>query len=84
MQLEHIGLIGYGEVGKTFALGLRDKPGVRTIGAWDLKFIDPARQASEQAHAAQAGVVAHPSMGALCQASTLVISAVTASPARSR
>lgn len=79
MQLEHIGLIGYGEVGKTFALGLKDKPGVRTVGAWDLKFIDPARQASEQAHAAQAGVVAHPSMGALCQASTLVISAVTAS-----
>ena len=79
MQLEHIGLIGYGEVGKTFALGLKDKPGVRTVGAWDLKFIDPARQASEQAHAAQAGVVAHPSMGALCQVSTLVISAVTAS-----
>lgn len=79
MQLEHIGLIGYGEVGKTFALGLKDKPGVRTVGAWDLKFIDPARQASEQAHAAQAGVAAHPSMGALCQASTLVISAVTAS-----
>lgn len=79
MQLEHIGLIGYGEVGKTFALGLKDKPGVRTVGAWDLKFIDPTRQASEQAHAAQAGVAAHPSMGALCQAGTLVISAVTAS-----
>lgn len=79
MQLEHIGLIGYGEVGKTFALGLKDKPGVRTVGAWDLKFIDPAQQAGEQAHAAGAGVAAHPSMGALCQASTLVISAVTAS-----
>ena len=79
MQLEHIGLIGYGEVGKTFALGLKDKPGVRTVGAWDLKFIDPARLVGEQAHAAGAGVAAHPSMAALCQASTLVISAVTAS-----
>ena len=79
MQLEHIGLIGYGEVGKTFALGLKDKPGVRTVGAWDLKFNDPARQAGEQAHAAGAGVAAHPSMAALCRASTLVISAVTAS-----
>jgi 3-hydroxyisobutyrate dehydrogenase-like beta-hydroxyacid dehydrogenase len=79
MQLEHIGLIGYGEVGKTFALGLKDKPGVRTVGAWDLKFIDLARQAGEQAHAAGAGVAAHLSMEALCQGSTLVISAVTAS-----
>ena len=79
MQLEHIGLIGYGEVGKVFALGLKNQPGVRTVGAWDLKFIDPARQAGEQAHAAQAGVVAQASMRALCQASTLVISAVTAS-----
>ena len=79
MQLEYIGLIGYGEVGKTFALGLKDKPGVRTVGAWDLKFIDPARRAGEQAHAGGAGVAAHPSMEALCQASTLVISAVTAS-----
>ncbi|MDM0033380.1 DUF1932 domain-containing protein [Variovorax sp. J22P271] len=79
MQLEHIGLVGYGEVGKTFASGLKDKPGVRSVGAWDLTFIDPARQAHEQAHAAQAGVVAHPSMAALCGASTLVISAVTAS-----
>ena len=79
MQLEHIGLIGYGEVGKTFALGLKDKPGVRTVGAWDLKFIDLARQTGEQAHAAGAGVAAHLSMEALCQCSTLVISAVTAS-----
>ncbi|MDN8617597.1 NAD(P)-dependent oxidoreductase [Variovorax ginsengisoli] len=79
MQLEHIGLIGYGEVGKIFAFGLKDKLGVRTVGAWDLKFIDPARQTAEQAHAAQAGVAAHPSMAAVCQASTLLISAVTAS-----
>ncbi|MDM0017610.1 NAD(P)-dependent oxidoreductase [Variovorax saccharolyticus] len=79
MQLEHIGVIGYGEVGKIFAFGLKDKPGVRTVGAWDLKFIDPARQAAERAHAAQAGVAAHPSMAAVCQASTLLISAVTAS-----
>jgi len=79
MQLEHIGVVGYGEVGKTFASGLKDKPGVQSVGAWDLNFIDPARQADEQAHAARAGVVAQASMRALCQASTLVISAVTAS-----
>lgn len=79
MQLEHIGVIGYGEVGKTFASGLKDKPGVQSVGAWDLNFIDPARQADEQAHAARAGAVAQASMPALCQASTLVISAVTAS-----
>ncbi|MDM0028751.1 NAD(P)-dependent oxidoreductase [Variovorax saccharolyticus] len=79
MQLEHIGVIGYGEVGKIFAFGLKDKPGVRTVGAWDLKFIDPAHQTAERAHAAQAGVAAHPSMAAVCQASTLLISAVTAS-----
>jgi len=82
MQLEHIGLIGligYGEVGKTFGAGLKNKPGVQSVGAWDLNFIDPARQAHDLAQAAEAGVVAHASMRALCQASTLVISAVTAS-----
>lgn len=78
-QIGLVGLIGYGEVGKTFSAGLRHKPGVQSVGAWDLSFIDPARQAHERTHAAEAGVVAHASMRALCQASTLVISAVTAS-----
>jgi homoserine dehydrogenase len=42
MQLERIGVVGYGEVGKTFAAGLKDKPGVRQSAAWDLKFAQPA------------------------------------------
>ena len=32
MQPQHIGLIGYGEVGKTFSAGLKDKPGVAGTG----------------------------------------------------
>ncbi|MEP6789812.1 MAG: NAD(P)-binding domain-containing protein, partial [Ramlibacter sp.] len=79
MNIQHIGLIGYGEVGKTFSTGLKDKPGVAGMAAWDLKFADAATQAAEKAHAAQAGVSAQPSMQALCAASDLVISAVTAS-----
>lgn len=79
MQLDRIGLVGYGEVGKTFAAGLKDKPGVRGVAAWDLKFADPARRAVERAHAEGAGIVACDGMAALCQASDFVISAVTAS-----
>ncbi|OOG58142.1 NAD(P)-dependent oxidoreductase [Polaromonas sp. C04] len=79
MQPQHIGLIGYGEVGKTFSAGLKDKPGVAGTGAWDLKFAAAATQGPERAHAAQAGVTVHDSMGALCAASDLIVSAVTAS-----
>jgi len=77
--IRRIGLAGYGEVGKTFSAGLKDKPGVSAMGAWDLKFADPALQQAERAHAAAAGVAAHEGMQALCEASDLVISAVTAS-----
>jgi 3-hydroxyisobutyrate dehydrogenase-like beta-hydroxyacid dehydrogenase len=79
MQFDSIGFIGYGEVGKTFAAGLKDKPGVRQASAWDLKFAQPATRAAELAHAQAAGVAAQPSLQALCEASDLVISAVTAS-----
>jgi len=79
MQPQRIGLIGYGEVGKTFADGLKGKPGVTQSGAWDLKFAQPATREAELAHAHEAGVTAHASMQALCEASDLVISAVTAS-----
>lgn len=34
MQVQRIGLVGYGEVGKTFAGGL--KPRVMQSAAWDL------------------------------------------------
>ena len=81
MKLEHIGMIGYGEVGKIFTAGL--KSSVRTVSAWDLKF-DPAAASAptreaELAHAAQAGVQACLSMQALCEQADFVISAVTAS-----
>jgi 3-hydroxyisobutyrate dehydrogenase-like beta-hydroxyacid dehydrogenase len=77
MNPRRIGLVGYGEVGKIFCAGL--KPGVEAVGAWDLKFADPASAAAERGHAVQAGVTAFDSMQALCEASDLVISAVTAS-----
>jgi 3-hydroxyisobutyrate dehydrogenase-like beta-hydroxyacid dehydrogenase len=79
MRVERIGLIGYGEVGKIFSAGLRDKPGVQSVAAWDLKFADPRTQAGEQAYAAAARVTAQASMQALCAASDFLISAVTAS-----
>lgn len=79
MNISKLGLIGYGEVGKTFSAGLKSKPGVASVHAWDLKFADGKLQAAERAHAAQAGIQAEASMQALCAASDLVISAVTAS-----
>jgi 3-hydroxyisobutyrate dehydrogenase-like beta-hydroxyacid dehydrogenase len=79
MQLQRIGLVGYGEVGKTFSRGLLGKPGVTQASAWDLKFEQAAVRDQERTHAEDAGVIAQPSMQALCESSDLVISAVTAS-----
>jgi 3-hydroxyisobutyrate dehydrogenase-like beta-hydroxyacid dehydrogenase len=79
MNLNTLGFIGYGEVGKIFSKGLKNKTGVVNLSAWDTKFANPATQAAEQAYAAQAGVVACASMQALCEASSFIISAVTAS-----
>ena len=79
MQLDRIGIVGYGEVGKIFGAGLKNAQGVSAVGAWDLKFAHPEQQAAQRAHAMQAGVEAHESMRSLCEASDLVISAVTAS-----
>ncbi len=79
MNLNHVGVIGHGEVGKTFSAGLKTKPGVNTVGAWDVKFVNAATQADELAHAARLGVTAHASMQALCEASDFIVSAVTAS-----
>lgn len=77
MNFRTIGLIGYGEVGKIFAAGLRSKDGVTASGAWDLKFAgeDP----TEREHAGQADVTPYTSLSALCEASDLIIAAVTAS-----
>jgi 3-hydroxyisobutyrate dehydrogenase-like beta-hydroxyacid dehydrogenase len=79
MDLSRIGIIGYGEVGKIFADGLKTKSGVTSMAAWDLKFKDEASGGVELAHAKQAGVNACASMQALCKASSFIISAVTAS-----
>ncbi|GAB3762471.1 DUF1932 domain-containing protein [Ramlibacter monticola] len=77
MEVKRIGLVGYGEVGKIFAGGL--KPFVGEVAAWDLKFADPATAEAETGHASRNGIVACASLRALCEASDLVISAVTAS-----
>ena len=79
MNLQRIGLIGHGEVGKTFSVGLKDKPGVMAVGAWDLKFIDPATSGFELDQCSLHGITAHGSIRELCEASDLIISAVTAS-----
>lgn len=79
LQIEHIGLIGYGEVGKIFGTDLKGRPGVASIAAWDLTFGDDCTASAERAHADRAGVVATASVRELCGRSDLVISAVTAS-----
>ena len=76
MQAARIGIVGYGEVGRIFAAGL--KPQVEQVGAWDLKFAQATAQA-EQDKARALGVRPCASMQALCESSELVISAVTAS-----
>jgi len=77
MQASRIGMVGYGEVGKTFATGLQ--PQVAQVSAWDLKFAQAATAEAELGHARQHGIRACGSMQELCEASDLVISAVTAS-----
>jgi 3-hydroxyisobutyrate dehydrogenase-like beta-hydroxyacid dehydrogenase len=79
MDLSKIGIIGYGEVGKIFASGLKAKSGVTSLAVWDLKFNDEASGGVELAHAYHAGVNACASMQAMCEASSFIISAVTAS-----
>jgi 3-hydroxyisobutyrate dehydrogenase-like beta-hydroxyacid dehydrogenase len=79
MNLNTIGLIGYGEVGKIFCAGLQAKPGVTAVAAWDVKFDNPAAREVQLAHAAQSNVQACTSMRALCNTASFIISAVTAS-----
>lgn len=77
MQGTRLGLIGYGEVGGIFCAGL--KPQVDGVHAWDLKLADAAAAAPLRERAARDGVTLCDSSSALCAASDLVISAVTAS-----
>ena len=77
MQLTQLGMVGYGEVGKIIAAGLKSQ--MRSVNAWDLKFADDAEKSTNLAHAAAIGVSACNGMAALCRASNFIISAVTAS-----
>lgn len=77
MQFARLGLVGYGEVGKIFAAGLKAQ--VSTVSAWDLKFDAPLTRDEQRGHAERAAVRACDSMAQLCQSADLVISAVTAS-----
>jgi 3-hydroxyisobutyrate dehydrogenase-like beta-hydroxyacid dehydrogenase len=75
LTLQHLGLVGYGEVGRIFSAGLHGH--FQSCAAWDLKFADAACGAAAQAVAA--GVEAQASMAALCARSDVIFSAVTAS-----
>ena len=77
MQINHLGMIGYGEVGKIITTGLKSQ--MHSVKVWDLKFVDAAARSTELANAKHAGIEAVDSMQALCQASNFIISAVTAS-----
>ncbi len=74
MKFQHIGMVGYGEVGRIFTAGLKQQVGATSV--WDTKF--PANP-SHRGQATQAGVNVCDSMAALCAQADLVISAVTAS-----
>jgi 3-hydroxyisobutyrate dehydrogenase-like beta-hydroxyacid dehydrogenase len=74
MNLQNIGLIGHGEVGRIFGAGLAGKPGIASIRAWDTKFANGQGEAMSHV-----GAQPMPSMQSLCNGSDLVISAVTAS-----
>ena len=78
MKFRTIGIIGYGEVGKIFGADLQGKDGVQCVSAWDRKFVG-VTAAAELAWAKAAGVTAQLSARQLCEASDLVIAAVTAS-----
>jgi 3-hydroxyisobutyrate dehydrogenase-like beta-hydroxyacid dehydrogenase len=79
VDLQRIGFVGYGEVGKIFSAGLKEQAGIQACSAWDLKFVNDEIGGTERAHAAARGIVAASSMAQLCEASDLVVSAVTAS-----
>jgi len=74
----HVGLVGYGEVGRILAEDLR-KDGVR-VSAYDIK-LDGAQARTLQDHAAGIGVTLASSHAALAAGADFIVSAVTASQA---
>ena len=77
MQINRLGMIGYGEVGKIISAGMKSQ--MHSMRVWDLKFSSADTPSAELAHAAAAGVTSCDGMAALCQASNFIVSAVTAS-----
>lgn len=77
MQINRLGMIGYGEVGKIISAGIKSQ--MHSMRVWDLKFSSADTPSAELAHAAAAGVTNCDGMAALCQASNFIVSAVTAS-----
>ena len=75
-QRWHVGLVGYGEVGRILAEDLRAQ-GV-AVSAYDLK-LDGPQQAGLRDHAATHGVVLAASHAALAAQADFIVSAVTAS-----
>jgi len=74
----HVGLVGYGEVGRILAEDLR-KDGVR-VSAYDIK-LDGAQARALQDHAAGIGVTLASSHADLAAGADFIVSAVTASQA---
>jgi 3-hydroxyisobutyrate dehydrogenase-like beta-hydroxyacid dehydrogenase len=79
MKISSIGMIGYGEVGKVFVLGLQSMQGVQSVAAWDSVFGNRMVGKDALMHANDAGLQSCGSMQALCEHSDFLISAVTAS-----
>jgi 3-hydroxyisobutyrate dehydrogenase-like beta-hydroxyacid dehydrogenase len=73
----HVGLVGYGEVGRILAEDLRAQ-GV-TVSAYDLKLDQPATAAALRDHAAAHGVSLATSHAELAARADFIVSAVTAS-----
>jgi 3-hydroxyisobutyrate dehydrogenase-like beta-hydroxyacid dehydrogenase len=75
----HLGVVGYGEVGKIFASGLKAKAGVTSVATWDVKLASEDTHLALAEHARNASIFAATGMPDLCARSDFLISAVTAS-----
>ena len=73
----HIGLVGYGEVGRILAEDLRAQG--LAVHAYDLKLDADSTAGALREHAAAHGVQLQPSHAALAAAADFIVSAVTAS-----
>ncbi|MEB0032197.1 DUF1932 domain-containing protein [Undibacterium sp. RTI2.1] len=74
-----IGVVGYGEVGKIFAVGLKQT--AESVCCWDIRFESVTDSELQLMHAGQHQVKVCASVAELCAQSDLIISVVTASNA---